>query len=262
MPLSAANGPLTPGFGPGVHGETLTQTFQIAGLDGPWLPAAFSPVRFDGVDGVSFNARDSSLVIPPGTSTNGLEYSVDSLIPRYDPASLRAADAAPTGLLAQEHLALPDDFPAELAELARSVTAGATTRYDQAIALQSWFRGFDYDESLSAGTSQDAMVEFVAEGAATASSSPAPSPPSPGCSGCRHGSRSGSPPASKPSTAATTCAASTPTPGRRFTSRASAGCRSSPPPGGGIIAAEPYTGVPAAQSGGGGSPITSTSAPP
>ena len=163
VPLSEIDGPLAPGFEPEVNGgERLTQTLEITGLDGPWLPAAFSPVRFEGPADVLFDVAGSSLVVESGTA-NGVEYSVDSLIPRYDPASLRAADAAPTGILAEEHLALPADFPAELAEQARSVTAGATTRYDQAIALQRWFRGFTYDLSFSPGNSQDAMVEFVAE---------------------------------------------------------------------------------------------------
>jgi transglutaminase-like putative cysteine protease len=50
-----------------------------------------------------------------------------------------------------------------LADQARLITAGVSTRYEQAIALQNWFRGFAYDLSFSAGHSQSAMVEFVAQ---------------------------------------------------------------------------------------------------
>ena len=61
------SGSLPQGFEPGVDGETVTQTFEIIGLGGIWLPAAFSPVRVDGPDGITFDAETSSLVTPSGT---------------------------------------------------------------------------------------------------------------------------------------------------------------------------------------------------
>jgi hypothetical protein len=160
VPLSDASGSLPPGVEPGVDGETVTQTFEITSLDGALLPAAFTPVRLEGLDDVAFDAEGSTLVQTSGT-VEGLDYTVESLLPRYDVARLRAADTAPTGLRAERHLALPADFPAELADQARLITAGVPTRYDQAIALQDWFRGFAYDASIPAGHSQDTMVEFV-----------------------------------------------------------------------------------------------------
>ena len=109
-----------------------------------------------------FDAETSSLVTASET-LDGLSYTVESVLPRYDVARLRAADTPPTGELAERYLALPADFPAELADQARAITAGASTRYDQAIALQNWFRGFTYDLSFRAGHSQNAMQEFVAQ---------------------------------------------------------------------------------------------------
>lgn len=140
----------------------LTQTFEITDLGGSLLPAAFSPVRGDGPDGILFGAETSTL-ITSSESSDGLSYTVESVLPRYDAASLRAADAPPTGDLAERHLALPADFPSELADQARAITAGASTRYDRAIALQNWFRGFTYDLSVGAGQSQTAMQEFLDE---------------------------------------------------------------------------------------------------
>ncbi len=149
-----AGGPLPPGVDPGVDGETVTQTFEITGLGGIWLPAAFSPVRV----WMAPTASPSTLRPPAWSSasatSDGLSYSVESVLPRYDVARLRAADTPPTGDVAERYLALPADFPAELADQARSITAGASTRYDQAIALQNWFRGFTYDLSFRAGQSQ------------------------------------------------------------------------------------------------------------
>jgi hypothetical protein len=157
------SGPWPTGFEPAVAGETVTQVFQIADLDGVWLPTAFSPVRVDSPTGaIAFDAETSSLVSRSDT-LDGLVYTVESQLPRYDLTRLRAADTAPTGAIAERHLALPDDFPADLADLASEVTAGASTRYDQAIALQNWFRAFTYDNSFPSGNSQSAMQEFVAE---------------------------------------------------------------------------------------------------
>ena len=96
---------------------------------------------------------------------------------------------------------------------------------------------------------------------ATASSSPAPSPRSPARSASRRASPSASRRASCAPTGSTTCAASTPTPGPRCTSPASAGCRSSRRPSRGLPGAETYTGVPAAQEGEAPQAPTTTVAP-
>jgi hypothetical protein len=159
-----ASGPLPTSFGPGVHGETVTQTLQITDLDlaGGWLPAAFSPVRVHGPDGIVFDPETSSLAITSEPS-DGLVYTVESVLPRYEVAQLRAADSPPTGDLAERYLALPADFPAELAQQAREVTDGAPTRYDRAIALQNWFRSFGYDQTVPGGASNTAMQQFIAE---------------------------------------------------------------------------------------------------
>jgi transglutaminase superfamily protein/transglutaminase TgpA-like protein len=158
--LDDASGPLPQGFEPSVDGETVTQTFEITGLEGNFLPSAFSPVRVDSADGIRFVAETSSLLTVSGSS-DGLSYTVESSLPHYDVARLRAAEAPPTGDIAERYIALPADFPTEMAELAREVTAGATTRYDRAIALQNWFRNFTYDLSGDTGHSQTAMQEFL-----------------------------------------------------------------------------------------------------
>jgi transglutaminase-like putative cysteine protease len=158
----AASEPPPLGSAPGADGDTIIQTFDITGLGGDLLPAAFSPVGVDGPDGITFDAETSSLLVASGR-TDGLRYSVQSVLPHYDIARLRAADGQPTGAFAERYLSLPVDFPAELADQARAITAGASTPYDRAIALQNWFRGFTYDLSFSAGVSDTAMKEFLTQ---------------------------------------------------------------------------------------------------
>ncbi len=159
---SDASGPLPQARETGVHGETVTHTFEIRGLRGNLLPAAFAPVRVDGPGGITLDAETSSLFTASGTSAD-LRYTVESVLSDYRPDRLRAADAPPPTAIAERYLALPADFPAELADQARVITAGAATRYDRAIALQNWFRGFTYDRSFRAGHSQTAMQEFLAQ---------------------------------------------------------------------------------------------------
>jgi transglutaminase-like putative cysteine protease len=159
--LTGTSGPLAPGFEADVDTETVTQTFEIVALNGTLLPAAFTPVRFEGPDDVNFDA-EGSILVTDSAAPDGLEYTVDSELPHFDPDQLRAADAPPTEISAQ-YVALPADFPTELADQARLITAGATTRYDQAIALQTWFREFSYDLSIRSGHDEAAMVEFIAE---------------------------------------------------------------------------------------------------
>jgi Transglutaminase-like superfamily/TgpA N-terminal domain len=156
------SGPTSTGLEPAVDEDTVSQTFQIVDLDGIWLPAASSPVRVDGSGAIAVDAETSSLVTTSET-LNGLVYTVESVLPRYDVARLRAADTPPTGPGPERHLALPADFPAELAEQAREITARAPTPYDRAIALQNWFRTFDYDLSSRGGSGYRAMQQFLAE---------------------------------------------------------------------------------------------------
>ena len=159
---SDASGLLPQACEAGSAGETVTQTVEIRRLDGKLLPAAFAPVRVDGPDGITFEAETSSLSTASDIS-DGLSYTVESVLPTYDVARLRAADSAPTCGLTDRYLALPADFPAELADQARVITAAASNRYDRAIALQDWFRAFTYDRSFRASHSQTAMQDFLAQ---------------------------------------------------------------------------------------------------
>jgi hypothetical protein len=80
-----ASGPRSPGFEPAVDGQTVTQTFEITGLGGSWLPAAFSPVRVvDGPAGITIDTETSSLITASATSA-GRSYTVESVLPAMTP---------------------------------------------------------------------------------------------------------------------------------------------------------------------------------
>ena len=140
-----------PGLKPSA-GTTVTvrQTFTIESLEAIWLPAAFAPSRVIGSEGpVTWNSDTSSLTVDSSRPTSdGLEYTVESVLPMYTAEELRAAPSTVPQAIAEQYLALPDDITPRLGAEAEAITAGATTNYDRMMALQEHFRAFDYNIRL------------------------------------------------------------------------------------------------------------------
>lgn len=142
--------------GPGA--DRIVQEFSISSLSSTWLPAAYRPERVDGVAGLAHNAELDSLV-GPERSTNGLHYRVESSVPRLAAEQLRQA-TPPSAERAQleRFLGLPPISP-RVRLLASRVagTGGSRAPFDQAMALQQFFRSqFTYD--LGAGPGHGARV--------------------------------------------------------------------------------------------------------
>ena len=72
-------------------------------------------------------------------------YTATSRLPTPGPAALRAAtlDRIPPVLLAR-YTTLPDELPERVPALAREITAGQATPYDQARALEAFLRQYPY----------------------------------------------------------------------------------------------------------------------
>jgi transglutaminase-like putative cysteine protease len=142
--------------------EPLVQQFSIGPLSSIWLPAAFRPERVDGVGGIRFDRRSASLLTQEASS-DGLDYVVASAVPRFTAAELATAGEAVPDEIAGDYLDLPDTFPRSVVATAREVTTGAAGPYEQARALQDWFRAnFTYDTQISPGHSTDAIERFLA----------------------------------------------------------------------------------------------------
>jgi transglutaminase-like putative cysteine protease len=145
-------------FGPRLPGSQTVpastrivhQQFNIEQLDSVWLPDAFTPFAVTGVRNVSYDPVSGSLITAHATS-DGLSYSVDSYqyLSTLDLAQLKAAPSfAITGSL-RRYLTLPSSVPADVYALARSITAGQTTEYGKAVALQNFFLGPAFTYSLN-----------------------------------------------------------------------------------------------------------------
>jgi len=157
--LEDADGPLDSVRG---GAEPFTQEIQIQSLGGQLVPAAADPIRASPSESLRYNP-DSSTLLKTGDELGlGEQFRVESASPSYLPDQLRAAprEAPPDPI----YLDLPDNFPGSVGELAREVTAGTTTDYDAAIALQNWFHTeFSYSLQVQAGHGTSAIESFLIE---------------------------------------------------------------------------------------------------
>jgi transglutaminase-like putative cysteine protease len=143
----------------------IEQRFELDNPGQIWLPAAFRPVAVDAGDtGVRFDEESGTLIVDSDRETSdGLDYSVVSAPPDLDPAVLEAAAGPPPPAVAERYVELPDDFSTAVVDLARAVTAGAATPYQQALALQSFFLdgSFRYSLDVADSHSSAAIEDFL-----------------------------------------------------------------------------------------------------
>lgn len=145
---------------------TVTQEFEIGALASIWLPAAYRPVEVAGAS-ASYDAESASLIVSEAqeSTESGQRYSITSVLPKLTDEALAAVPAAVPTDIADTYTALPEDFSVPVQDEARRVTAGATTPYAKALALQDHFRdgSFRYDLTISPGHGEDALERFLFE---------------------------------------------------------------------------------------------------
>lgn len=145
----------------GSPGRRLDQGITIAALAGPWLPAAFEPLRVYEVPGVRAEP-DTRAIIAPEELRGGMRYLVRSRIPAPSPTTLDAVQAADLEDPAlRRFTALPDSLPPEIGRIARRIAGDRPTPFQKAVALQDHLRRFTYDEEVAAGHDFDTLVEFL-----------------------------------------------------------------------------------------------------
>jgi transglutaminase-like putative cysteine protease len=150
-----------PSSGPQPPSVELVQEFAIGPLDSRWLPAAFRPVRIELEDARVI--EESASLVSDDASSNDARYSVVSRIPTPSRTQLAATLPASRSEMA-EYLELPDDFSDYVSDLADNVVAGASSPYEQALALQTFLRDeslFEYSTDVEPGHSDDALEEFL-----------------------------------------------------------------------------------------------------
>jgi len=163
--FSKADGAL-PGTPPDATTRPLEQTFDIAALGTIWAPAALTPVdlRRSSTD-LRWNGGLATLIVPSSTrAIDDAAYTVVSEVPDFRPEDLqgRLPDTLGADLAAATEL--PADLSDRAARDAEQIVQLVGPRpYEQALALQNWFRAnFTYDlEGTGAGHSDDAIGDFL-----------------------------------------------------------------------------------------------------
>ncbi len=154
-----SDGELPSNLGPTVSGTTLRQEIQISELTGLWLPGAYQPAQITTDTEVSFDRESSSIILVSPDSKLTPKYQLDSLIPDF--AAAAQAQAGTKQELDPIYFE-KSQSPAITPELLAQITANATTPFEQAIALQNWFRSqFRYDDTVDFSQSADPLAEFL-----------------------------------------------------------------------------------------------------
>ena len=138
--------------------NVVQQQIRISRLGGKLVPTAFRPLTAS-PDGMLWLPGTDTLLLDEGNLTEGDVFNIaaDVAVPSPDVLNTLSASNPPS----DQFLQLPP-VPSEVIDTAQQVTAAATTPYEQARALQDWFRTeFEYDLTVQRGHSDDAMVSFL-----------------------------------------------------------------------------------------------------
>ncbi|TFD77595.1 transglutaminase domain-containing protein [Cryobacterium sp. Sr8] len=135
-----------PGLSDEVKTTKTTTTVVIDGVETDLLPAPNPASRVEGLEGRWFWNNLTHTIKSTNTTTRGQTYTVTALELQPTAEQLRAARGRYPVSVAP-NLKLPFPRPAIIAATAKSVTEGAASDYDAAVALQDYLRGsaFDYD---------------------------------------------------------------------------------------------------------------------
>jgi len=142
-----------PGLDAATPVEPVETSVDIRGMRSRWLPVPFPSVQVTGVDGRWEWDVDGLTLSSPVSSTAGQEYVAEgvSLRPtREQLATSRGVFPADV----QAYLDLPEEMPEIIQRTLDEVTAGLTSDYDKAFALQQFFRAGEFAYSEEAPVEQ------------------------------------------------------------------------------------------------------------
>ncbi|WP_188037467.1 DUF3488 and transglutaminase-like domain-containing protein, partial [Actinotalea sp. JY-7885] len=165
--LTAADGVLWPVDLPAAPDEALERlSVRVGDLQQDRLPVPTEPRALELAGSWYYDAARDEVVAGGGRSTQGLSYEVTIAARDLSAETLRADTV---GVVAPDDptRTLPDSPHADqIRALAQEVTAQEDTAYDQALALQSFFRdgrSFRYDTRVPPPETEDAVWDFLTQ---------------------------------------------------------------------------------------------------
>ncbi|MFZ0324578.1 MAG: DUF3488 and transglutaminase-like domain-containing protein [Actinomycetes bacterium] len=153
--------PAPPGLSPEVPRSTVTTTVTIDALNDPRLPLPYPVTKVVIAGDWRWDANTFD-VFSPDDNGNALGISYQATSLDVEPTATELRSAGPPSVQLDPMLTVPDDVTALLAPTVATVTAGATTDYDKALALQTWFReNFTYSLATRSGNSTSDLAAFL-----------------------------------------------------------------------------------------------------
>ncbi|MGH8891462.1 MAG: transglutaminaseTgpA domain-containing protein [Acidothermaceae bacterium] len=143
--------------------QQVTTEVTVDQLKEPYLPVPMVPTTVKAHGDWLYNPL-TSVVYSKHSSTVRLKYDVTNDV--YDPAEsvLNSIVNDPSNPAISPYLTVPAHLPAAIQAQAYNVVAlaHATTPYQKAVALQTWFQSnFIYDLSAKSGSDASALVSFL-----------------------------------------------------------------------------------------------------
>ncbi|MBH0082996.1 DUF3488 and transglutaminase-like domain-containing protein [Salinibacterium sp. SWN167] len=160
--------PIAPGLSDEVPREEKVLQVEIDRIRGKLLPVPYATANISGLEGDWSWEPDGLTVSTDDSNSRGQNYEVAFVSPA---PSVEQLEAAPTTLpdSFERYLELPETLPSIVTETAHAVAGGETTRFDQALALQSFFADGDFTYSEDApvaeeydGSGAGVLGEFLA----------------------------------------------------------------------------------------------------
>lgn len=136
--------------------DILTQQVTLVEDVGQIVYAAGEPITVDAPFQVSWRGDNDSFA----ASTQEMTYQVTSSTANQDAGLLRKSGYNYPDWVRQRYLVLPNDLPNELRVLARSLTAGSRTPYDQAKAIETYLRTIPYSLDIPVPPKDKDIVSY------------------------------------------------------------------------------------------------------
>lgn len=154
--------PLT-GVSPDVPRTTHRWDVQVSDLDSTWLPTLADTTRADARGDWRYDAQTGDFIAADDDlDTRGLSYSFDAAALEITGRDLQEAGPS-SGAVPLAYTRLPEDLPPIVEQLTDQITAGTSSDYAAAAALQDWFQeNFTYDLGRApVGNGNDALAAFL-----------------------------------------------------------------------------------------------------
>lgn len=156
-----------PGLGTSIPATSITTEITVANIASRWLPAPYAPQRITGLGG-SWRWEPAGLTIR--TERSNARQQTYTVISKQIAPTIEQLVVAGTTLESglDRYLVVPEDLPPVVAETAAQVAGSGATFYEQAVALQSYFRSGDFAYSEEApveegydGSGASVLAEFL-----------------------------------------------------------------------------------------------------